>query len=66
MKMYSYVKILKFRTSDGTCNDRIQRKCHQSSKTYYFDKLQMTFLNISVRDHIATYLREFHKLKMVN
>lgn len=65
MKIYFCIKILKFRTSDRTCNEEY-KKSARAQKPYYFDKLQITFLNISIKDNTATYLRKFQRLKVVN
>lgn len=42
------------------------KKSARAQKPYYFDKLQITFLNIFIEDNTATYLRKFQRLKVVN
>lgn len=45
--------------------DKWQEKCNHSSEIYFLAKLQVTFSVRSMRDHVVTHLRQFHRLKML-
>lgn len=65
VKMHFYYHFQEIQV-EFACNHRRQGKCCHSSEIYSFAKLQVTFLDMSIRDHIAIDLRQFHRLKIVN